>query len=122
MLGPDFAEETLGLSAKDLAVVVLPMGFGIVMGILLLNAYGKYVPRRRVIEGGLIALGLGLLEVAVGVGVLGFVTQSVLRGVVVEISPRGLTRGFLMNGRFLGRTTVTRAKVGVRGQKLVNRQ
>ncbi len=66
VLGPDLARETLGLGAKDFAVVVLPLGFGIVLGILLLNAYGRYLPRRRVIEGGLIALGLllALLSVA----------------------------------------------------------
>ncbi len=58
VLGPDFARDALGLAPKDLAVIVLPLGGGIVMGILLLNAYGKYLPRRRVIEGGLIALGL----------------------------------------------------------------
>jgi MFS family permease len=57
VLGPDFAQSALGLDAKDFAVVVLPLGFGIVTGILLLNAYGRYAPRRRVIEGGLIALG-----------------------------------------------------------------
>jgi MFS family permease len=57
VLGPDFAQSALGLDAKDFAVVVLPLGFGIVTGILLLNAYGRYLPRRRVIEGGLIALG-----------------------------------------------------------------
>ncbi len=66
VLGPDFAQTALGLQAKDFAVIVLPLGGGIVMGILLLNAYGKYLPRRRVIEGGLIALGimLALLSVA----------------------------------------------------------
>ncbi len=66
VLGPDFAKETLGLDSKSFAVVVLPLGFGIVTGILLLNAYGKFLPRRRVIEGGLIALGtlLALLAVA----------------------------------------------------------
>ena len=42
VLGPDFAQETLGLAAKDFAVVVLPLGFGIVTGILLLNSYGRY--------------------------------------------------------------------------------
>ena len=52
VLGPDFAQSALGLDAKDFAVVVLPLGFGIVTGILLLNAYGQYLPRRRVIEGG----------------------------------------------------------------------
>ncbi len=63
VLGPAFAETTLGLDAKDLAVVVLPLGFGIVMGILLLNQYGKYLPRRRLIEFGLIALGVSLARV-----------------------------------------------------------
>ncbi len=58
VLGPDFAQETLGLNAEDFAVVVLPLGFGIVTGILLLNSYGRYFHRRRVIEGGLIVLGI----------------------------------------------------------------
>jgi hypothetical protein len=52
------------------------------------------------------ALGLGLLEIAVAVGLLGFVAQALLRSVVIELSPRGLTRGLLIRGRFLGRTTV----------------
>jgi MFS family permease len=65
VLGPDFAQSALGLDAKDFAVVVLPLGFGIVTGILLLNAYGRYLPRRRVIEGGLIVLGVLLAALAV---------------------------------------------------------
>jgi MFS family permease len=66
VLGPDFAKETLGLSPKDFVVVVLPLGAGIVMGILLLNSYGQYLPRRRVIEVGLVALGalLAVLSIA----------------------------------------------------------
>ena len=66
VLGPDFARTTLGLEPKDFVVVVLPLGAGIVMGILLLNSYGRYLPRRRVIEGGLIALGalLALLSIS----------------------------------------------------------
>ena len=66
VLGPDFAETTLGLDEKDFVVVVLPLGVGIVMGILLLNSYGKFLPRRRVIESGLVALGalLALLSVS----------------------------------------------------------
>ncbi len=58
VLGPAFAQDTLGLEAKDFAVVVLPLGFGIVTGILLLNSYGRYFHRRRVIEGAMIALGI----------------------------------------------------------------
>jgi MFS family permease len=64
VLGPDFAQETLGLEAKDFAVVVLPLGFGIVTGILLLNSYGRYFARRRVIEYSLIALGILLALLA----------------------------------------------------------
>ncbi len=64
VLGPSFAKKTLGLSPEDFVVVVLPLGVGIVFGILLLNAYGRLVPRRRVIEGGLIALGILLAAMA----------------------------------------------------------
>ncbi len=66
VLGPDFAQQTLALQEEDFVVIVLPLGAGIVMGILLLNSYGKYLPRRRVIEGGLISLGLllGLLSIS----------------------------------------------------------
>lgn len=66
VLGPDFATESLGLAPKDFVVVVLPLGGGIVVGILLLNAYGRLLPRRRLIESGLITFGvlLGLLSVA----------------------------------------------------------
>ena len=65
VLGPDFAEDVLGLGAEDLFVVVLPLGIGIVMGVLLLNSYGRYVPRRRAIEGGLIALGILLAAMTI---------------------------------------------------------
>jgi len=66
VLGPKFASQTLGLSPKDLIVVVLPLGLGIVMGVLLLNNYGKLIHRRRAIEAGMIALGilLSILTIA----------------------------------------------------------
>ena len=66
VLGPKFAQATLGLGTQDLILVVLPLGTGIVMGVLLLNSYGRYVPRRRAIEGGLIALGSLLALLTVG--------------------------------------------------------
>jgi len=66
VLGPGFATKALGLREQDFVVVVLPLGAGIVMGILVLNAYGRYLPRRRVIEGGLVGLAaaLGVLSIA----------------------------------------------------------
>lgn len=60
VLGPDFAVHVLGLSEQDFVVIVLPLGAGLVVGILTLNVYGKYAPRRRLIEGGLAALGIAL--------------------------------------------------------------
>lgn|GEM_PF-179094 len=65
VLGPSFARDTLGLSPKDLIVVVLPLGIGIVMGVLLLNNYGKYIARRRAIELGLVFLGVLLVILTV---------------------------------------------------------
>jgi MFS family permease len=64
VLGPAFAAQTLGLKPEDFVVVVLPLGMGIVTGILLLNSYGHYFPRRRLMEGGLVALGLLLTALA----------------------------------------------------------
>jgi MFS family permease len=64
VLGPDFATDSLGLEPKDFVVVVLPLGFGIVTGILVLNSFGHLLPRRRVIELGLVALGILLAILA----------------------------------------------------------
>lgn len=66
VLGPDFATDTLGLAPKDFVIVVLPLGIGVVMGILVLNSFGRYLQRRRVIEVGLVSLGtmLALLSIA----------------------------------------------------------
>ena len=61
VLGPSFARDTLGLSPEDLIVVVLPLGIGIVVGVLVLNNYGKYVSRRRANEVGLVVLGILLV-------------------------------------------------------------
>jgi MFS family permease len=85
VLGPDFARATLGLSSKDFVVVVLPLGGGIVMGILLLNSYGQYLPRRRVIEGGLISLGV-LLAVLSVAGPISRLLQAADRTSLLDLS------------------------------------
>ncbi|MEO7663499.1 MAG: MFS transporter [Candidatus Limnocylindrales bacterium] len=76
VLGPKFAQDSLGLGAQDLFLVVLPLGIGIVMGVLLLNSYGQYLPRRRAIEGGLVALG-SLLAVMTIAGPISRALRSV---------------------------------------------
>jgi MFS family permease len=64
VLGPGFAKTTLALGEKDFALIVLPLGLGIAMGILFLNSYGRYLPRRRTIETGMIATGVLLALLA----------------------------------------------------------
>lgn len=86
VLGPDFAETALGLEPKDFAVIVLPLGFGIVTGILLLNAYGRYVARRRVIEGGLVALGIMLLLLSIAGQLSRFLQQADAASGLIDLS------------------------------------
>ena len=69
VLGPSFAQQALGLDPRDLAVIVLPLGFGVVLGILALNNFGQLVPRRRIIEGGLILLGV-LIAILSSIGLI----------------------------------------------------
>jgi MFS family permease len=86
VLGPKFARDTLGLGTKDLIVVVLPLGIGIVFGVLLLNNYGKYVARRRAIEVGLVLLGVLLVLLTVA-GPVSRVLTGVGEGVpLVDLS------------------------------------
>ncbi|MFI5255543.1 MAG: MFS transporter [Candidatus Limnocylindrales bacterium] len=95
-LGPGFARSSLGLTDEGLAVVLLPLGAGLVIGILMLNAYGRNFARRRVIESGMItlAVSLGLLALSRpisaflkgttdGTGVTGLVS---LLGIVVMLA------------------------------------
>lgn len=65
VVGSTFAQKVLGLDPNNLVVIILPLGFGIVTGILLLNNFGHHLPRRRIIEGGLVALGVLLALLAV---------------------------------------------------------
>jgi MFS family permease len=60
-LGPAFVRDVLGLGSDDIVIIVMPLGAGLVVGILLLNAYGKYFTRRRLIEGGLAVLAVSLV-------------------------------------------------------------
>ncbi len=81
VLGPGFATQVLGLSERDFVVVVMPLGFGLVMGILILNVYGRLFSRRRGIEGGLVALGLSLLALSIAQPV----TRTLSLGPVVSL-------------------------------------
>jgi MFS family permease len=69
VLGPALA-TSLGLDPKDLVVIVLPLGLGVVGGVIGLRRFGGDVPRRRTGEAGLIAFGLLAMAIA-AIGPLG---------------------------------------------------
>ncbi|MEO8510633.1 MAG: MFS transporter [Chloroflexota bacterium] len=64
-VGPTFARDVLGLSSQDFFFVVGPAGLGAVIGILFLNAYGGRIPKRLVVDIGLIAMGITLILLAI---------------------------------------------------------
>ncbi|HET7676768.1 MAG TPA: MFS transporter [Candidatus Limnocylindrales bacterium] len=86
VLGPGFARDALGLGPKDFVVVVLPLGFGLVMGILILNSYGRLLDRRRVIEGGLIGLAVALALLSAAGPISRFLTRA-SEGGAVDLGP-----------------------------------
>jgi MFS family permease len=79
VLGPSLA-TTVGLEPEQLAVVVVPLGIGVVLGVLGLRRFGGGMPRRRVSEGGLIVLGAVTTALA-GAGWL----DGILRGIGVPV-------------------------------------
>jgi hypothetical protein len=63
VLGPNLA-LSLGVDPKNLIVVVLPLGLGVVAGVFGLNRLGGDISRRRAGEAGLIAFGTLALAIA----------------------------------------------------------
>jgi DHA3 family macrolide efflux protein-like MFS transporter len=65
VLGPNLA-ASIGLNPKDLIVVVLPLGVGVVGGVFALRFLGGRVPRRRAAETGLLVFGLLAIGISLG--------------------------------------------------------
>jgi MFS family permease len=72
VLGPALA-GSIGLEPTQLVVVVLPLGLGVIAGVLGLRRFGRGLPRRRAAEAGLVAFGL----LAIGVALLGVTFRNV---------------------------------------------
>ena len=64
-IGPGFAVDILGLTPENFFFIMGPAGMGAVVGILFLNSYGKDIPKRLVIDVGLVAMGITLVLLAV---------------------------------------------------------
>ena len=99
VIAPAFTRDVLGLEEGDLIVILLPLGAGLIGGIVVLNVIGKYLPRRRLIEGGMIALAislviLGLAQEFMG-GADGGDTTPLLAVVVVVAFAAGVCYAFV---------------------------
>jgi MFS family permease len=81
VLGPGLA-ATIGLEPNQLAVIVVPLGIGVVVGVLVLRRLRDRVPRRRAAETGLVIFGALTASLAFA-GLLG----SVLGGIGVSVLP-----------------------------------
>lgn len=81
VLGPGLA-TSVGLEPTQLAVVVVPLGVGVVIGVLGLRRFGATLSRRRAAEGGLIAFGLMTSSLALAGWLSGALT-----GVGVSVLP-----------------------------------
>jgi MFS family permease len=82
VLGPNLA-ATLGLDPKQLVVVVLPLGLGVVAGVLGLRRFGGGLLRRRAAEVGLFTFGTLAATLAVVALVAGKTGASLIPIVVV---------------------------------------
>ncbi len=101
ILGSGFVQTTLNLGSNDFGVVVVPLGLGVVVGILALNSYGRYLPRRRTIEVGLVALGV-LLAVLACIGpISGFLQDRAASGDLADVSRVVSTLSLVMAIAFL---------------------
>ncbi len=76
-VGPGFATEILRLQPKDFFFIMGPAGLGAVIGILFLNGYAKRVPKRLIIDIGLLAMGITLIALAIVKPITGFVAPAV---------------------------------------------
>lgn len=82
VLGPNLG-ASLGLDPKNLIVVVMPLGLGVVAGVLLLQRVGDSIPRRRASEGGLLGFGGLALTIALAAALSGASGISIIPLVVV---------------------------------------
>lgn len=64
-IGPGFAVDILGLTPENFFFIMGPAGLGAVLGILFLNSYGRDIPKRLMIDIGLVAMGITLILLAI---------------------------------------------------------
>jgi hypothetical protein len=96
VVGPSLA-TSVGLEPEHLAVVVVPLGLGVVAGVLGLRRFGTKIPRRRVAEGGLLTLGAMTLAIA-GVGPIDPVLREA--GIVVGALPLVIGLAFVAGAAY----------------------
>jgi MFS family permease len=113
VLGPALA-SSLGLDPDDLIVIVLPLGLGVVGGVVALRRFGEGVPRRRAGE-----LGLGSFAVlAVAISIV----ADAASGLSIPVIPIAVALAFLAGSAYAATTVSAQTALfesmpaGVRGR------
>jgi MFS family permease len=87
VLGPGFARRSLGLTEESFVVIIVPLFVGLLTGILVLNQYGRFLPRRRLIEVALLTLGALLAALSVAGPLSRFLLARAQRVEIVDLGP-----------------------------------
>ncbi len=87
VLGPGFARNALGLTEESFVIIIVPLFLGLVTGILLLSQVGRFLPRRRLIEGALLVLGALLALLSVAGPLSRFLTARAEHVQIVDLGP-----------------------------------
>ncbi len=113
VLGPNLA-ASIGLDPKDLVVIVLPLGVGVVAGVFGLRRFGEGIPRRRTGEAGLLAFGVLAVGIS-AIGLLGEITS-------LPVVPLAVVLAFLAGAAYAATTVSAQTALfenmpaGVRGR------
>ena len=89
VLGPGLA-TTVGLEPTQLAVVVLPLGVGVVFGVVGLRRFGATASRRRAAEAGLIAFGALTASLALAGSLTGALAGTGISVLPIVVAIAGL--------------------------------
>lgn len=87
VLGPGFARNALGLTEESFVVIIVPVFLGLITGILLLNQYGRFVSRRRLIESALLVLAVLLAVLSIAGPLARFLAARAEGVPIVELQP-----------------------------------
>ncbi len=94
-IAPGFATTVLGLSEEDAFLLVVPAGFGVVLGSILIGKFGGRINRNWLIATGLLGMGIAVILLAGYRRLVMTLLSSVPVDLLGDLHPGGLS-GFIV--------------------------